>query len=192
MQAPTGLTGVQALPKSVHCSGVFFPRRISPQMHPLGSFDGGVFNVNSFSASNPEYSFLSFRPLMGIIPSPRQRSSPDSKTWSMILLCNGVALLRNDPVILDLHGRPVPDDLFYKHQDGLHHVCRLETRNNNAEAMLCRKIVINGRTCNCTYMSRCNKPVEFHPVVHKGLHHGRHDLVGTQYKEIADPCPCLR
>src|SRR5262249_32812254 len=81
MQEPIGVSGVQAVPKTLHSQGFFTPFKISPHWQAFGSATRRPGTANFNSASNSLYFALSFNPLWAIEPSPRHsKYSRGSKT----------------------------------------------------------------------------------------------------------------
>src|SRR6185369_11673620 len=81
MHDPIGVSGVHAVPKTLHSHGFFTPLRISPHWHAFGSATRRPGTRKCASASKAAYAARSFRPLWGIDPRPlHSKYSRGSKT----------------------------------------------------------------------------------------------------------------
>ena len=81
MQEPIGVSGVQAVPKTLHSQGFLTPLSISPHWQAFGSATRSPGTANFSSASNFAYFAFSFIPLWGMEPRPRHsKKSRGSKT----------------------------------------------------------------------------------------------------------------
>ncbi len=71
MQVPIGVSGVHAVPNTLHSHGFSTPLSTSPHWHDLGSATRMPGTVKTRSASNSANSSLSSSALWLMKPSPR-------------------------------------------------------------------------------------------------------------------------
>ena len=72
MVAPSGLVGVQRVPKAGQSTGFFNPCKMDPAIHISDSLVWMNPTSKRVSASKSVNSSRSFHPLIGISPMPRQ------------------------------------------------------------------------------------------------------------------------
>ena len=71
MHDPIGVSGVHAVPNTLHSQGFFTPFKISPHWQAFGSAMRNPGTLNFSSASNAAYLDRKRMPLCAIDPSPR-------------------------------------------------------------------------------------------------------------------------
>ena len=84
MQVPIGVSGVQAVPKTLHSQGLMTPFRTSPHWQALGSATRmpGILKISS--ASNFAYASRTLRAEWEMKPSPRHSKYGRSSMTSLI------------------------------------------------------------------------------------------------------------
>ena len=107
MQAPTGRSGVQALPKSLQSGGVLIPLSTAPHWQAAGSGTSRRSSPKRSTASRCANAGRSARPLPGIVPMPRQCASHGSKKRSSTSRARGLPSGRTTLVYwISTAGRP--------------------------------------------------------------------------------------
>src|SRR5580658_928562 len=86
MQVPIGVSGVHAVPKTLHSHGLSTPLRTSPHWHAFGSATRTPGTENSSSASNLAYFSLTLSAEWEIKPRPRHSKYGRSSMVSPIAL----------------------------------------------------------------------------------------------------------
>ncbi len=94
MVAPSGLRGVQVVPKAAHSLGLIRPWSTSPLRHSVDSRVVMPVTEKRCSASYSRNASDSRQPLSGMVPIPRQVRSATSKTSSSIRRAAGLPVSR--------------------------------------------------------------------------------------------------
>ena len=79
MQGPTGSSGVQRRENRGQASGLRRPQITSPQRQAVGFGAGAAVRSNFFSASKAASSSFRARPLLSMLPRPRQSARRGTK-----------------------------------------------------------------------------------------------------------------
>ena len=137
MQVPIGVSGVQAVPKTLHSQGLMTPLSTSPHWHAFGSATRTPGTAYRSSASHGANSGRSLSALWEMNPRPRHSKWGRSSNTSAST-CEGarVALVADDPGVLVLDLAATLADLGEQHGDGLEDVERLEAGGHERLAVL--------------------------------------------------------
>ena len=139
MHVPIGVSGVQAVPNTLHSHGLMTPLSTSPHWHAFGSATRTLGIEYRSSASKVANSGRSFSALCEMKPSPRHSKwGRSSKTSAST--CEGarVAFVANDTRVLVLDLAPALADLREEHDDRLQDVERLEPGRHQAACRTAR------------------------------------------------------
>ena len=137
MGAPSGRSGVQALPNAGHSCGFFKPCNTRPLMHSGDSRRPLRRVRTSPRASNSRYGWRSRSPLEGI---SRYRASggPRLQTPRQRVAAPPVALAQDRAAVLVLDFGPAAFKLRHGHGDALQQVERLETGHHDGRGSAAR------------------------------------------------------
>src|ERR1044072_4379741 len=128
IQEPIGVSGVQAVPKTLHSHGFFTPFKISPHWQAFGSATLKPATGNFSSASKAAYFSFNFMPLCAIEPKPRhKKKSARFENFGQHLERLAIAVTLDGAPVLIFDLGPAFDDLFDDHINGLQNIERFET-----------------------------------------------------------------
>ena len=145
MQAPTGSSGVQALPKSGHWRGSDLP--LEDLAAEAATLLAGLLHVHRQAPRGVEAGEPGriARPESGMTPIPRQRASQGSKTRVEDLLCLAVSFCADDPAVLDLHLGLSGQYLAGKHRHPLQHVEGFEAGDDAGDVVVAGQGLVRRR-----------------------------------------------